>query len=190
MKILRVWYFGKTSNVPVIHCLLSDTKQWQVMHCHEQQFSQNTLARVVFLLVSITLCLQGCQMVFFQIQYPDLVIFWWDVEWKILIYVKAIWYILWSFGIFYVYLVYFMSIWYILWLFGIYPPFWYITPRKILQPCQYVVKEWILNTLEHRLWHSMDFLPSKYVSNDQITPSYMYICITQEHKFRLWVKPL
>jgi hypothetical protein len=47
------------------------------------------------------------------------------------------------------YLVYFMASWsfcgyffilrlfgmYILWLFGIFPPFWYVVPRKIWQPC-------------------------------------------------------
>jgi hypothetical protein len=35
-----------------------------------------------------------------------------------LAYFKAIWYILWHFGIFYGNLAYFMAIWYILWQFG------------------------------------------------------------------------
>jgi hypothetical protein len=30
---------------------------------------------------------------------------------------------------------YFMAIWYILWSFGIFFPFWYVVPRKIWQPC-------------------------------------------------------
>jgi hypothetical protein len=31
-------------------------------------------------------------------------------------------------------LVYFVTIWYILWSFGIFFPFWYIVPRQIWQP--------------------------------------------------------
>jgi hypothetical protein len=54
--------------------------------------------------------------------------FWRILQWKILVYLMAIWYILWPFGIFAGYLVYFMVIWnryimviwYILWLFGIF----------------------------------------------------------------------
>jgi hypothetical protein len=45
-------------------------------------------------------------------------------------------------GIFYEHLVYFMAIGNILWPFGIFcgysvyfPPFWYLAPRKIWQPC-------------------------------------------------------
>jgi hypothetical protein len=37
-----------------------------------------------------------------------------------LVYFKAIWYILWPFGIFCDHLVYFVTIWYILWPFGIF----------------------------------------------------------------------
>jgi hypothetical protein len=40
-----------------------------------------------------------------------------------LVYFKAVWYILWQYGIFYSYLVYIFS------------PFWYVVPRKIWQPC-------------------------------------------------------
>jgi hypothetical protein len=52
----------------------------------------------------------------------------------------VIWYILWSFGIFYGHLVYFMVIWYILWSFGIFFPFWYVVPRKIWQPVNKAAK--------------------------------------------------
>jgi hypothetical protein len=52
-----------------------------------------------------------------------------------LVYFVVIWYILWSFGIFCGHLVYFVVIWYILWSFGIFLPFWYVSPRKIWQPC-------------------------------------------------------
>jgi hypothetical protein len=52
-----------------------------------------------------------------------------------LVYFKAIWYILRSFGIFYGHLVYFMVIWYILWSFGIFyghlvyfMVIWYVFP--------------------------------------------------------------
>jgi hypothetical protein len=31
-------------------------------------------------------------------------------------------------------LVYFVDIWYIMWSFGMFFPFWYVSPRKILQP--------------------------------------------------------
>jgi hypothetical protein len=45
------------------------------------------------------------------------------------------WCTLWIFGLLYGHLIYFMAIWYILWSFGIFPPFWYIVPREIWQPC-------------------------------------------------------
>jgi hypothetical protein len=45
------------------------------------------------------------------------------------------WYSLRPFGIFYNHLLYIMAILYIFWLFGIFPPFWYVVARKIWQPC-------------------------------------------------------
>jgi hypothetical protein len=59
------------------------------------------------------------------------------------------WYILWPFSQFPHHLVYFVATWYILWRFGIFcghvllyvfcghvfPPFWYVLPGKIWQPC-------------------------------------------------------
>jgi hypothetical protein len=45
------------------------------------------------------------------------------------------WYIIFPFGQISGYLVYFMALWYILWSFGIFSPFWYIVERKIWQPC-------------------------------------------------------
>jgi hypothetical protein len=71
---------------------------------------------------------QGCQMVYFQTKNPSLGKFWSVLEWKMLILcchlvdVTVIWNILWHFGILYSHLVYF-------------PPFWYVGPRKIWQPC-------------------------------------------------------
>jgi hypothetical protein len=53
------------------------------------------------------------------------------LEWKMLLYVMAIWNILREFT----YIVYFVAIWYILWLFGIFFPFWHFVPREIWQPC-------------------------------------------------------
>jgi hypothetical protein len=55
--------------------------------------------------------LQGCQMVYFQTKNPDCGKLWRGLQWKMLVYYKAIWsifgYIVWSFVIFYGYLVYF-----------------------------------------------------------------------------------
>jgi hypothetical protein len=42
---------------------------------------------------------QGCQMVYFKTKNPNLGTFWWALEWKVLVYLKAIWYNLWPFGI-------------------------------------------------------------------------------------------
>jgi hypothetical protein len=56
---------------------------------------------------------QGCQMVCFQTKNPNLGILWRALDWKMFIYVMAIWNILWSLGIFYDHLVHFVFIWYI-----------------------------------------------------------------------------
>jgi hypothetical protein len=42
--------------------------------------------------------------------------------------------ILLPFGLFYGHFVYFVAIWYILWLFGIFFLFWYVVPLKLWQP--------------------------------------------------------
>jgi hypothetical protein len=55
----------------------------------------------------------------FSNQNPNLGIFGGAFDWKMLIYFKAVWYILWSFGIFYDHLVHFVFIWYIFSHFGI-----------------------------------------------------------------------
>jgi hypothetical protein len=52
---------------------------------------------------------QGCQMVCFQTKNTNLGQFWRVLQWKMLVYFMAIWYILWPF-------------WYSLWLFGIFFP--------------------------------------------------------------------
>jgi hypothetical protein len=44
---------------------------------------------------------QGCQMVYFRTENTNLGKFWRALGWKMLVYFMAIWYILWSFGIFY-----------------------------------------------------------------------------------------
>jgi hypothetical protein len=64
----------------------------------------------------------------FQTKNPNLGKSWKDMQWQMLVY-------LWSFGPFYDHLVYFVAIWYNLWTFGIFFPFWYVVPRKIWQPC-------------------------------------------------------
>jgi hypothetical protein len=63
------------------------------------------------------------QMAYFQTKNPDLGKFWRVLQWKMLVYYTAIWFILrlHVFGIFYGYLVYFFS-------------FWHDAPRKIWQP--------------------------------------------------------
>jgi hypothetical protein len=63
-------------------------------------------------------CRQGCQMAFIQTKNKNLGKFWRDLQWKILVYFKAIWYILRSFNIFYGHLVYLEVIWYIFHRFG------------------------------------------------------------------------
>jgi hypothetical protein len=55
--------------------------------------------------------------------------FWSVLEWKML-YFMSNWYILCSFGTFYVHLAYLLVIWYLDFF-----PFWYVVPRKIWQPC-------------------------------------------------------
>jgi hypothetical protein len=54
------------------------------------------------------------------------------MEWKILVNYLTI-------GIFYSHLVNFRAIWLILWSFGIFFPFWYDVRRKIWQPCSVVM---------------------------------------------------
>jgi hypothetical protein len=61
---------------------------------------------------------QGCQMVYFQTKNRNLGKLWRVLRWKMLVYFTAIWYVLWSFGIFYGHLVYFVVIWYIFPRFG------------------------------------------------------------------------
>jgi hypothetical protein len=48
---------------------------------------------------------QGCQMVYFQTENPNLGKFWRALEWKRLVYYMAIWNKLWPFGIYYGHLV-------------------------------------------------------------------------------------
>jgi hypothetical protein len=63
---------------------------------------------------------QGCQMVYFQTQNPNLDKFWRVLQWKMLVYFMALLSILRPFGIFlYGHLVFFMAIWYIFPSFGI-----------------------------------------------------------------------
>jgi hypothetical protein len=64
----------------------------------------------------------------FQTKNPNLGKFWRALDWKMLIYVKAIWN---TFG----HLGHFMSFWYILCPFGTFFLVWYCAPRKIWQPC-------------------------------------------------------
>jgi hypothetical protein len=54
---------------------------------------------------------QGCQMVSFQTKNPNLGKFWMTLDWKMLIYFRAIWNILETFRIFYDHLVQFVFIW-------------------------------------------------------------------------------
>jgi hypothetical protein len=60
---------------------------------------------------------QGCQMVCFQTKNPSLGKFWRVLQWKMLVYFMTI-------GLFYGNWKYFIPIWYILWSFGIFFPVW------------------------------------------------------------------
>jgi hypothetical protein len=70
---------------------------------------------------------QGCQIVCFQTKNPNLGKFWMFLQWKILVKLLTIWYILRPFEICYGHLVYFVVIWYIFPRFG-------ILYQKIWQP--------------------------------------------------------
>jgi hypothetical protein len=65
-------------------------------------------------------------MVYFQTKNPNLGKFWRVLQWKMLVYFRETWsivfcYVLWTFGVVRGNLVYFF-------------PFWYFVPRKIWQP--------------------------------------------------------
>jgi hypothetical protein len=66
----------------------------------------------------------GLPEVFFQTKNPNLGKFWRALEWKMLVYFMAIWYILWPFGNV-------VLMWH-------FPPFWYFVSRKIWQPCRWI----------------------------------------------------
>jgi hypothetical protein len=70
---------------------------------------------------------QGCQMVYFQTKNPNLGIFWWALECKMLLYFMTIWNILRPFGI-----IYGRFGICSLWSFGVFFPFWYIWTKKNL----------------------------------------------------------
>jgi hypothetical protein len=60
----------------------------------------------------------------FQTKNPNLGIFWKASQWKTLIHILAIWYILWAFGIFTDHFEYFVVFWYI------FSQFWYSVSRN------------------------------------------------------------
>jgi hypothetical protein len=78
-----------------------------------------------------------CQMVYLHEKTSSLGIFWWALEWKMLIFLAII---LRPFCLFYDPLVYFMVVWHILWSFGtfilrsfgIFFAFWCVEPSKDL----------------------------------------------------------
>jgi hypothetical protein len=79
---------------------------------------------------------QGCLVAYFQNKNPNLGNFRWDLQWK-----------MWSFGIFCGHLIYSKAIWKILWLFGIFFPFWYVVPKKSGNPgcenCRFTASCWL-----------------------------------------------
>jgi hypothetical protein len=81
-------------------------------------------------------------MVYFQTKNANLGKFWGSSDWKMLIYFKATWHIIWTFGIFYDGLVHFVLIWYIYSGFGMY------VSRKIWQP-------WSIQTEEQKTLDEM-----------------------------------
>jgi hypothetical protein len=74
---------------------------------------------------------QGCQMVYFQTKNLNLGKFWRALERKMLLNYMTIW-------IFFGHLVYFMAIWYSLYSFGIFFPFWYVWTKKNLATLDFV----------------------------------------------------
>jgi hypothetical protein len=68
---------------------------------------------------------QGCQMVYFQTENPNLSKFSRALDWKLLIYFLPIWSIVWTLEIFCTFFVDLVHIF----------RFWYRIPRKIWQPC-------------------------------------------------------
>jgi hypothetical protein len=81
-----------------------------------------------------TISNQGCQMVYFQTQNPNLGKYLRALDWKMLIYFIAIWNILRTLG-------YFMTIWYILCSFVTFFRFWVSCTKQIWQPCIYLTYE-------------------------------------------------
>jgi hypothetical protein len=67
--------------------------------------------RLFFQFQGSAACFQGCQIAFFQIKNYNLGKFWRALQWKMLVYVMDVWYILRPFAIFYGQ-VYFVVIWY------------------------------------------------------------------------------
>jgi hypothetical protein len=57
----------------------------------------------------VSICPQGCQMVYFQTKNPNLGKFWRVFQWNVLVYFKSVH----SFAVYYGHLVYFLVIWYI-----------------------------------------------------------------------------
>jgi hypothetical protein len=68
---------------------------------------------------------QGCQMVYFPTKNPNLGKFWRALEWKMLVYFMTICNI-------YSHLVLVMAVWYSLWSLGIFFLFWYVWTKKNL----------------------------------------------------------
>jgi hypothetical protein len=97
-------------------------------------------------------------MVYFQTKNPNLGKFWRVLQWKMSVYFMDIWSILRTFwhislpyGIFCGNLVYF-------------PPFWYVVPRKLWQPCYPGVPRWLrcglVSASQHKnsIWNKGQFI--------------------------------
>jgi hypothetical protein len=79
----------------------------------------DNLVTTLYRSIYTTQQMQGCQMVCFQTQNPNLGKFWKALLRKILVYFMTIWSMLWPLEIFYIHLVYFVVILYIFPRFGI-----------------------------------------------------------------------
>jgi hypothetical protein len=120
------------------HCVGSANRDYNPFHLkasttlaqngwHREHKGREKLAIMSNARASPTTSEQGCQMVCFQTQTPNLGKICTVSDWKMSINFKAIWNILWTFGIFNDHLAHCVFIWYI-----------FHAPRKIWQPCFWI----------------------------------------------------
>jgi hypothetical protein len=88
---------------------------------------------------------QGCQMPDFQTKKSNLGKFWRVLQWKMLVYFMSILSTLRPWKIFCGHLVYFVAIWYILWSFGVFFPVLVYCTKKNLATLQLIIRSFQSN---------------------------------------------